>query len=40
VRSGAGAVRSSGAKSSKVARFIGVGVALSDGPLARYRARP
>ncbi len=39
-RSGVGAARSSGANSSKVARFIGVGVALSEGPPARYRAQP
>ena len=39
-RSGAAAARSSGAKSSKVARFIGIRVALSEGPPARYRARP
>jgi hypothetical protein len=39
-RSGAPAVRSNGANSSRVARFIGVRVALSDGPPGRYRDRP
>ena len=39
-RRGSGALRSSGANSSKVARFIGLEVALSDGPPRRYRAWP
>ena len=38
-RSGVGALRSSAAKSSKVARLIGIEVALSEGPPRRYRPR-